>query len=199
MNAIFDLLGDFLQQPAVIAEVITGIILGPTVMGRVPNFRSTIFPTANMAIFGTFAEVGLVLFMNLVGLELDFALMTREWKSTAIISVVGIALPMVVSVGSSYAVWEAIDRAYPSDKNKTFGTYVLFMFVLPPLFFLVLFTIFMQLHYIFFSFKSFLDPKIDPKMMLACASLFLVSSSQNRKTNQFWSFLILSQKIGLWL
>lgn len=82
-----------------------------------------------MAIFGTFAEVGLVLFMNLVGLELDFALMAGEWKSTAIISVVGIALPMAVSVGSSYAVWDAIDKNYPSTKNKTFGTYVLFMYV----------------------------------------------------------------------
>jgi Kef-type K+ transport system membrane component KefB len=117
------------QQPAVIAEVITGILLGPTVMGRIPNFSKTIFPTANMTIFSTFAEVGLVLFMNLVGLELDFALMAGEWKSTALISIVGIALPMAVSVGSSYAVWDAIDRAYPSPKTKTFGTYVLFMYV----------------------------------------------------------------------
>lgn len=120
------------QQPAVIAEVITGIVLGPTVMGRIPNFTNTIFPKANMAIFGTFAEVGLVLFMNLVGLELDFALMAGEWKSTAIISVVGIALPMAVSVGSSYAVWDAVDKFYPSTKNKTFGTYVLFMYVTFP-------------------------------------------------------------------
>lgn len=82
-----------------------------------------------MGIFNTFAEVGLVLFMNLVGLELDFGLMQSEWKSTAVISIVGIALPMAVSVGSSYAVWDSIDRAYPSSNRKTFGSYVLFMYV----------------------------------------------------------------------
>jgi Kef-type K+ transport system membrane component KefB len=105
-------------------------------MGRVPNFTKNIFPTANMPIFSTFAEVGLVFFMNLVGLELNFGIMSTEWKSTALISAVGIALPMGVSVGSSYAVWDSIDKHFPSTKKKTFGTYVLFMCV--PLFLILL-------------------------------------------------------------
>lgn len=67
--------------------------------------------------------------MNLIGLELDFVMMAQEWKSTAIISVTGIALPMAVSVGSSYAVWNTIDRDYPTKAKKDFGTYVLFMYV----------------------------------------------------------------------
>ena len=98
-------------------------------MGRVPGFKDNIFPQQQMAYFGLFAEVGLVLFMNLVGLELDFGVMAAEWKSTAIISFVGIALPMIGSIGPSYAVWNVIDRDYEGGGKKTFGTYVLFMCV----------------------------------------------------------------------
>lgn len=98
-------------------------------MGRIPNFTASIFPASQLVVFASYADIGLVLFMNLVGLELDFVMMAQEWKSTAIISVTGIALPMVVSVGSSYAVWETIDKNYPSAHKKEFGTYVLFMYV----------------------------------------------------------------------
>lgn len=117
-----------LQQPSVIAEVISGILLGPTVMGRVPGFTSNIFPERAISIFTVIADLGLIFFMNLIGLELDFDVMVAEWKRTAIISISSMAIPFIVSIGSSYAVWDSIDREY-SAGNQTFGTYLLFMYV----------------------------------------------------------------------
>lgn len=111
-----------------IAEVISGIILGPTVMGRIPHFTEKIFPTSAVSIFTVIADLGLIFFMNLIGLELDFELMVTEWKRTAIISISSMVIPFVVSIGSSYAVWDSIDREY-SAGNQTFGTYLLFMYV----------------------------------------------------------------------
>lgn len=98
-------------------------------MGRIPGFTTKIFPTSSLNIFIVFADIGLIFFMNLIGLELNFDLMAADWKRTAIISVATMAVPFVISIGSSWAVWESIDQAYPSEHPKSFGTYLLFMYV----------------------------------------------------------------------
>lgn len=97
-------------------------------MGRVPGFTKNIFPDSAISIFTVIADLGLIFFMNLIGLELDFELMVSEWKRTAIISISSMAIPFIVSIGSSYAVWDSIDREYAAG-NQTFGTYLLFMYV----------------------------------------------------------------------
>jgi hypothetical protein len=68
----------FIRQPKVIAEVIGGIILGPTVMGRIPGFTNAIFPTQSISYLNLIATIGLILFLFLVGLEVDLGVM-RSW------------------------------------------------------------------------------------------------------------------------
>jgi Kef-type K+ transport system membrane component KefB len=119
-----------IKQPSVIAEVISGIILGPTVMGRIPGFLDTIFPAKALPIFNVIANIGLIFFMSLIGLELDFELMVSEWKRTTVISVATMVIPFAVSIGSSYAVWETFDNEFTRLNTKvkpSFGTYLLFM------------------------------------------------------------------------
>jgi len=56
--------------------------------------------------------------------------MVSEWKRTTVISVATMVIPFAVSIGSSYAVWEAIDRDFIKANTKSspeFGTYLLFM------------------------------------------------------------------------
>ncbi|KAG9091874.1 K(+)/H(+) antiporter [Ceratobasidium sp. UAMH 11750] len=60
-----------IKQPRVIAEVIGGVILGPTVMGRIPNFSKSIFPPESLPYLSLVATIGLVLFMFVIALELD--------------------------------------------------------------------------------------------------------------------------------
>ncbi|KAG8960777.1 K(+)/H(+) antiporter [Tulasnella sp. 419] len=60
-----------IRQPRVIAEVIAGIILGPTVMGRIPDFSRRIFPPESLPLLSLVANIGLTLFLFLVGLEID--------------------------------------------------------------------------------------------------------------------------------
>ena len=58
-----------LNQPAVIAEVIGGLILGPTVMSRIPGFKETIFPSESMESLKLVADIGLMLYLFIVGME----------------------------------------------------------------------------------------------------------------------------------
>src|SRR5262249_46754850 len=90
----FGILARKVGQPSVIGEVIAGILLGPTVLGRIfPDLPGWLFPEA--VPLQPIADLGLVFFMFLVGLEIDPTLMKKEFRRSVVISVSGIALPFV--------------------------------------------------------------------------------------------------------
>ena len=115
-----------LRQPRVIAEVITGILLGPTVMGRIPGFTNAIFPTASMPAFLLAANIGLVLFLFQVGLEVDVRFMASHWRIAASVGLAGMALPF----GLGCAIAVGLYHEFRSDSGLApigFGTYMLFI------------------------------------------------------------------------
>ena len=61
MTQLLSLILGRLRQPRVIAEVIGGVILGPTIMGRIPNFSHAIFPKESLPFLNLTATIGLVL------------------------------------------------------------------------------------------------------------------------------------------
>eukprot|EP01111_Echinosteliopsis_oligospora_P016677 TRINITY_DN7013_c0_g1_i1.p1 TRINITY_DN7013_c0_g1~~TRINITY_DN7013_c0_g1_i1.p1 ORF type:complete len:753 (+),score=196.67 TRINITY_DN7013_c0_g1_i1:68-2260(+) len=104
----------YIKQPAVIAEVVAGILLGPSVFGKIPHFTETIFPTQSTHVFNSvntlnvFANVGLIAFMFLVGLELDAQLLRRNVKKSVIISISAMIGPFVLGLASSVAVYNVL-------------------------------------------------------------------------------------------
>jgi len=83
-----------LGQPAVIAEVMAGIVLGPSLLGRVsPSAFHGLFPKATLPALSLLSQVGLVFFMFLIGLELDPKLLRGRGKSSFAISAAGICVP----------------------------------------------------------------------------------------------------------
>jgi Kef-type K+ transport system membrane component KefB len=84
-----------LGQPRVIGEILAGLVLGPTVLGALaPDLQAHIFPADLLPALGIAANLGLVFFMFLVGLELDVGQMKRTLGRAAAISNVSIVLPM---------------------------------------------------------------------------------------------------------
>ena len=62
----------FVQQPPVIGEMIAGIMLGPSLLGRVaPGFAAYILPQSIAPLLNVISQFGVILYMFLVGLELD--------------------------------------------------------------------------------------------------------------------------------
>lgn len=115
----------FMNQPRVIAEVIAGIILGPTAMGRVPGFSDHIFPKASLPYLNLVSTIGLILFLFVVGLEVDISVAKRNGRNSAIISLAGIALPF--AIGSAVAI--PIYNNFVNKEKVTFGHFLLFICV----------------------------------------------------------------------
>ncbi|KAK3899004.1 putative transporter [Staphylotrichum tortipilum] len=94
-----------LNQPKVIAEVIGGILLGPTVMMRIPGFKETIFPTASMPVFNNVANLGLLIFLFLVALEVDVRLFTQNWKAAVSVGFAGMVLPFGLGFAIAWGIY----------------------------------------------------------------------------------------------
>src|SRR5450755_2561853 len=86
-----------LGQPSVIAEVLAGIFLGPSLLGRVsPSVAAALFPKASLSGLSLLSQVGLVFFMFLIGLELDPKLLRGRGASSFVISASGIVVPFTL-------------------------------------------------------------------------------------------------------
>ncbi|OJA15696.1 hypothetical protein AZE42_08847 [Rhizopogon vesiculosus] len=91
-----------LKQPKVIAEVLGGILLGPTAFGRIPGFTNHIFPADSLPYLSLVANIGLCLFLFIVGLEIDASIIKRNARMSAIVSFAGMALPF--GLGSALSI-----------------------------------------------------------------------------------------------
>ncbi|KAL3488111.1 Sodium/hydrogen exchanger family-domain-containing protein [Aspergillus germanicus] len=115
-----------IRQPRVISEVIGGIILGPSVMGRIPGFTESIFPEDSIPNLNLFANVGLVLFLFLVGLETNLRFLVSNWRIAGSVSAAGMILPFGLGGAISYGLYHEF-RDEPNIKDIEFGTYLLFI------------------------------------------------------------------------
>ena len=83
-----------LGQPKVIGEIFGGILLGPSVFGRIsPELSRTVFPAASLNSLEVLSTVGLVLFLFLIGSELDHEHLRRQRSAAAITSLTSVILP----------------------------------------------------------------------------------------------------------
>jgi len=94
---IVGLLAKRVGQPQVVAEMIAGVLMGPSLFGLLlPAVQAQLFPKASMSIIYAVSQVGLVLYMFLIGLEFQVDLIKQRLRSAATVSVAGILLPFAL-------------------------------------------------------------------------------------------------------
>ncbi|CAE6480624.1 unnamed protein product [Rhizoctonia solani] len=123
MTQLLSLFLGRIKQPKVIAEVLGGIILGPTAMGRIPGFTEHIFPEPSRPFLALVANIGLVLFLFLVGLEIDVAVIKRNAKTSMTISAGGMLLPF--GLGAAVAI--PVYKLFIDPEAASFGHFLLFV------------------------------------------------------------------------
>jgi K+:H+ antiporter len=93
-----------LGQPPVIGEVIAGICLGPSVLGH--RFSAALFPLDARPLLKILSTVGLVIFMFLIGLELDLsALGKRRHRVAGGVALAGTVIPFAMGLALALVLW----------------------------------------------------------------------------------------------
>lgn len=95
-------------------------------MGRIPGFTNAIFPTAAMPNLSLVANIGLVLFLFLVGLEVDLRFLVSNWRAAVSVSALGMVLPFGLGVAIAYGLYHQFSSD-PGTVPINFGTYALFI------------------------------------------------------------------------
>lgn len=120
---VFGLLFRKIGQPTVIGEIVAGIVLGPSLMGSFfPEFSAFLFPASSLPNLGVMSQVGLILFMFVVGMELDLKLLKNQAHEAVVISHASIIFPFALGMGLAYFIYQQTAPAQVS-----FVSYALFI------------------------------------------------------------------------
>ncbi|KAG9455213.1 hypothetical protein H6P81_008117 [Aristolochia fimbriata] len=91
-----------LRQPRIISEILGGIIMGPSVLGRSEAFKKAVFPPRGKTVLDTIATFGAMYLFFVIGVKTDPSLIRRAGKKAAIIALVGVLLPYPSMMLTSY-------------------------------------------------------------------------------------------------
>jgi Kef-type K+ transport system membrane component KefB/nucleotide-binding universal stress UspA family protein len=111
------------QQPQVIGEVVAGILLGPSFFGLVaPAWSAAVFPADTLPFLKIMSEYGIVLFMFLIGLELDPDVMHNKGRAAAAISASNIVIPFVLGTALGVLIYERFGQ--PEVSSVAFALFL---------------------------------------------------------------------------
>ncbi len=104
---LFSFLFRYIRQPGVIGEIVAGIVLGPSLLGHYfPKFFGWLFREESLTNLELISQLGLILFMFVIGMELDFGVIRKKINETLVISHAGILVPFFLGILLSYWVYE---------------------------------------------------------------------------------------------
>ncbi|MBA4410958.1 MAG: cation/H(+) antiporter [Odoribacter sp.] len=107
VSRVFGFIFRKIHQPTVIGEIIAGIALGPSLLGMLfPEFSSSLFPENSLGNLSLLSQVGLILFMFMVGMELDLKVIQSKVKDAVVVSNAGILIPFSIGIGLAYFIYE---------------------------------------------------------------------------------------------
>jgi Kef-type K+ transport system membrane component KefB len=120
---IFGFLFNKMGQPVVIGEIVAGIVLGPSILGALfPGVFDFIFPATSFINLQFLSQVGLMLFMFVIGMELDIGLIRKQAKEAVIISHASIIIPYTLGMTLALYLFKQFAPA-----NISFSSFALFM------------------------------------------------------------------------
>lgn len=112
-----------LGQPTVIGEIVAGIVLGPSVLGHLlPEVSGFLFRPESLANINILSEIGLILFMFAIGMELDITEVRKKLKETILISHTSTVVPFFFGMLTAYFVYDTY-----ADRGTPFLSFALFV------------------------------------------------------------------------
>jgi K+:H+ antiporter len=110
-------------QPSVIGEMVAGILLGPSLLGVLfPEGMAFLFPESSMGILRSLSQIGVILFMFIVGTEINAGHLKEKARAAVIISHTSIIVPFLLGITASLLIYSSFAPA-----KISFTSFALFM------------------------------------------------------------------------
>ncbi len=120
---LFAFLFRLIKQPPVMGEMLAGIVLGPSLLGLLfPQISNFLFPPTSMSSLAVFSQIGVVLFMFVVGVELDLEHLKERASAAIMVSHASIVVPFLLGAALALTLYGSLARA-----NTSFTPFALFM------------------------------------------------------------------------
>ncbi len=112
-----------IRQPRVVGEMFAGIMLGPSLLGwMAPRFETYLFPSSSLGYLNALSQVGVIIFMFLVGLGINLKELKSQGHAAVLTSHVSIVGPFVLAAALARFLYPRL-----SDDSVTFTSFALFM------------------------------------------------------------------------
>jgi Kef-type K+ transport system membrane component KefB len=110
-------------QPSVIGEMVAGILLGPSLLGVIwPESQSYLFPPSSLGTLRLLSQIGVILYMFLVGIDLDLGQLGRKADAAILISHASIVTPFILGTALCLFIYPAV-----APPNIPFASFALFL------------------------------------------------------------------------
>ncbi len=120
---IFGFIFKLLDQPSVIGEVVGGIMLGPSVLGRfAPDVSHAILPSDSAPFLSIIAQLGIILYMFIIGLELDLKVIKRSGPTAMFVSVFSVVFSFIAGCALSLYLFKNL--AGPAVRFTGFSMFI---------------------------------------------------------------------------
>lgn len=123
VSRLFAYIFNKIGQPTVIGEIVAGIVLGPSLLGLFfPEVSGFLFAKESLPNLQFLSQVGLILFMYVIGMELDLKVLRNQAHDAVVISHASIVIPYFLGMGLAYYMYQEFAPA-----NISFLSFALFM------------------------------------------------------------------------
>jgi Kef-type K+ transport system membrane component KefB len=106
------------RQPAILGELLAGVLLGPTVLGTLlPEWQAWLFPAEgpNAVLLDGISSLAIVLFLLVAGMEVDLSIVWKQGRSALKVGVLGTAIPFVIGFGGAWLMPRALGQQVDAD------------------------------------------------------------------------------------
>ncbi|WP_442481254.1 cation:proton antiporter domain-containing protein [Aeoliella sp. SH292] len=106
------------RQPAILGELLAGVLLGPTLFGYfAPELQGFLFPQEgpNAVVLDGIASLAIVLFLLVAGMEVDLSIVWKQGFAALKVGVLGTIIPFVIGVACAYLMPQAMGRQTDAD------------------------------------------------------------------------------------
>ncbi len=112
-------------QPALLGEILAGVLLGPTVLGTVaPDMFAGLFPATgpNASFLTGFTNVAIALFLLVAGMEVDLSIVWRQGRATILVGMAGLLFPFAIAFAPAY-LWPGLQWRDPAAEPLIFSLF----------------------------------------------------------------------------